>query len=45
MVPVFPGVALTRAKDLRFKILLIKEDLPTFDFPENTISGTSDGGN
>ena len=39
MVAVLPGVALTRARALRLTSLLIREDLPTLDLPEKTISG------
>ncbi len=36
---VYPGDCPTRAKFFLFNNLLITEDLPTFDFPENTIVG------
>jgi hypothetical protein len=38
MVAVFPGTDETRAKDFLFKILFIKDDLPTFDLPAKAIS-------
>ena len=38
MVWVFPGCALVLASDLRFISALIREDLPTLDFPANATS-------
>jgi hypothetical protein len=36
-----PGCADVLARDFLFISALISEDLPTFDFPENAISGLS----
>ena len=38
---VFPGFPDVRAKFLRFSMVLIKEDLPTFDRPASATSGIS----
>lgn len=44
MSRVFPGLELVMAKPFRAEIMLIKEDLPTFERPMNAYSGFSEQG-
>ena len=45
MVAVLPGVCDTFANPLRLNSLFNRDDLPTFDRPENATSGIVDGSN